>query len=54
MVVRLIDWAGVVRVVALVIPGDSRAVVVKIKGSVNHALSLVISKSFQLFLISFE
>ena len=52
MVVRLIDWAGVVRVVAFVVPGDSRAFVVKIKGGVDHAFSLVISKSFQLFLIS--
>ena len=41
MVVRLIDWAGVVRVVALVIPGDRVAVVVKIKGGVNHLLLLV-------------
>ena len=43
MVVRLIDRAGVVRVVAFVVPGDSRAVVVKIKGGVNHALSSISS-----------
>ena len=43
MVVRLIDWAGVVRVVALVIPGDSRAVVVKVKGGVDHALPSISS-----------